>query len=100
MTSAGARARLHTFVTISGCRPQFAQFATHPTYHDRATPSDSYDLYNIILTMAPKKENSKKVAGNARKAEAAAKKSAVEDAKREAAEDEKWSKGSKNNSKK
>ena len=50
--------------------------------------------------MAPKKENSKKVAGNARKAEAAAKKSAVEDAKREAAEDEKWSKGSKNNSKK
>lgn len=50
--------------------------------------------------MAPKKENSKKVAGNARKADAAAKKSAVEDSKRDAVEDEKWNKGSKSNSKK
>lgn len=51
--------------------------------------------------MAGKKgENSKKVAGNARKAEAAAKKGAAEDAQREAAEDEKWAKGSKSNAKK
>ncbi|KAM0563257.1 hypothetical protein ACHAPJ_000975 [Fusarium lateritium] len=51
--------------------------------------------------MAGKKgENSKKVAGNARKAEAAAQKQAASDARQEAADDEKWSKGSKNNSKK
>ncbi|KAM0742490.1 hypothetical protein ACQRIT_002667 [Beauveria bassiana] len=51
--------------------------------------------------MAGKKgENAKKVAGNARKAEAAAKKGAAEDAHREHVEDEKWQKGSKNNSKK
>ncbi|KAF4472752.1 DUF1014 domain [Fusarium albosuccineum] len=51
--------------------------------------------------MAGKKgDNSKKAAGNARKAEAAAQKAAVEDARQEAAEDEKWQKGSKNNSKK
>ena len=51
--------------------------------------------------MAGKKgDNSKKVAGNARKAEAAAQKAAAEDAKKAAVEDEKWSKGSKNNSKK
>ena len=52
------------------------------------------------MTMAGKKENSKKVAGNARKAEAAAQKAAAEDAKKAAVEDEKWSKGAKNNSKK
>ncbi|OAA45736.1 DUF1014 domain protein [Beauveria brongniartii RCEF 3172] len=51
--------------------------------------------------MAGKKgENAKKVAGNARKADAAAKKGAAEDAHREHVEDEKWQKGSKNNSKK
>ncbi|KAF4345324.1 DUF1014 domain protein [Fusarium beomiforme] len=51
--------------------------------------------------MAGKKgENSKKVAGNARKAEAAAQKQAANDARQEAAEEEKWSKGAKNNSKK
>lgn len=51
--------------------------------------------------MAGKKgENSKKVAGNARKADAAAKKNAAEDAKRAAVEDADWQKGSKNNSKK
>ncbi|KAM0432736.1 hypothetical protein ACHAPT_004438 [Fusarium lateritium] len=50
--------------------------------------------------MAGKKENSKKVAGNARKAEAAAQKAAADDARREAAEDDKWQKGAKNNSKK
>lgn len=51
--------------------------------------------------MAGKKgENSKKVAGNARKAEAAAQKQAASDARQEAADEEKWSKGAKNNSKK
>ncbi|RBQ72953.1 hypothetical protein FVER14953_06105 [Fusarium verticillioides] len=51
--------------------------------------------------MAGKKgDNSKKVAGNARKAEAAAQKQAANDARQEAAEEEKWNKGAKNNSKK
>ncbi|KAF9776352.1 hypothetical protein IL306_005496 [Fusarium sp. DS 682] len=51
--------------------------------------------------MAGKKgENTKKVAGNARKAEAAAQKQAANDARQEAVEEEKWSKGAKNNSKK
>lgn len=51
--------------------------------------------------MAGKKtENTKKVAGNAKKAEAAAKKNAAEDARRQAVEDEQWQKGSKSNSKK
>ncbi|KAF5017494.1 hypothetical protein F66182_10569 [Fusarium sp. NRRL 66182] len=51
--------------------------------------------------MAGKKgENSKKVAGNARKAEAAAQKAAANDARQEAAEEEKWQKGAKSNSKK
>jgi septal ring factor EnvC (AmiA/AmiB activator) len=50
--------------------------------------------------MAGKKENTKKVAGNARKAEAAAQKSAAADKAAEAAEAENWSKGSKSNAKK
>jgi hypothetical protein len=50
--------------------------------------------------MAGKKENTKKVAGNARKAEAAAQKQAVEDARQQADEADKWSKGAKSNSKK
>ncbi|KAI5287651.1 hypothetical protein KEM54_005842 [Ascosphaera aggregata] len=50
--------------------------------------------------MAPKKENSKKAAGNARKAEEAARKQAVADQKKAAEEAEKWSKGAKNTSKK
>ncbi|KAM5348093.1 hypothetical protein ACJ41O_007917 [Fusarium nematophilum] len=51
--------------------------------------------------MAGKKgENSKKAAGNARKAEAAAQKAAADDARKEVAEEEKWQKGAKNNSKK
>lgn len=48
----------------------------------------------------PKTENTKKVAGNAKKAEAAAQKQAVADAASERAEDEKWSKGAKGTSKK
>ncbi|KAJ6444511.1 ubiquitin-conjugating enzyme [Purpureocillium lavendulum] len=51
--------------------------------------------------MAGKKgENSKKVAGNARKADAAAQKAAQAEAKQEAADAEKWQKGSKSNAKK
>lgn len=52
--------------------------------------------------MAGKKglENSKKAAGNARKAETAAKKSAAADAACETAEGEKWQQGAKNTSKK
>ncbi|KAK6220426.1 hypothetical protein QIS74_05928 [Colletotrichum tabaci] len=52
--------------------------------------------------MAGKKgaDNTKKVAGNARKAEAAAQKAAAEDAKKAAAEDAEWSKGAKGNAKK
>lgn len=52
--------------------------------------------------MAGKKgsDNSKKAAGQARKADAAASKAAVENSKKAAVEDEEWSKGSKNNAKK
>jgi hypothetical protein len=48
----------------------------------------------------PKSENTKKVAGNAKKAEAAAQKQAAADAAAERAESEKWDKGAKNNAKK
>ncbi|TGJ64008.1 hypothetical protein EYR41_010091 [Orbilia oligospora] len=48
----------------------------------------------------PKAENSKKVAGNARKAEAAAGKQAKADAVKSAKEDAEWAEGSKDNSKK
>ncbi|KXJ92248.1 hypothetical protein Micbo1qcDRAFT_162430 [Microdochium bolleyi] len=44
-------------------------------------------------------ENSKKAAGQARKAEAAAGKAAEENARKDAAEDSKWNKGSKDDSK-
>lgn len=51
--------------------------------------------------MAGKKgDNSKKVAGNARKAEAAAQKSAAEQSLQDNAEAEKWQKGAKSNAKK
>lgn len=52
--------------------------------------------------MAGKKgggENSKKAAGNARKAEAAAQKQAAKDRDTEVQESAKWSKGAKDNSK-
>ncbi|KAK6355518.1 hypothetical protein TWF696_004617 [Orbilia brochopaga] len=48
----------------------------------------------------PKAENSKKAAGNARKAEAAAVKQAKADAVKAAKEDAEWAEGSKDNSKK
>lgn len=51
--------------------------------------------------MAGKKgENSKKAAGNARKAEAAAHRSAAEEARLERAEADKWQQGAKSNAKK
>jgi len=53
--------------------------------------------------MAGKKavgENSKKAAGNAKKAEVAAQKEAAENSKKAALEDEEWGKGAKNNAKK
>lgn len=53
--------------------------------------------------MAGKKatgENSKKAAGNAKKAEVAAQKAAAENAKKAEAEDQEWGKGAKNNAKK
>lgn len=52
--------------------------------------------------MAGKKsaENSRKVAGNAKKAEVAAQKAAAEQAKKAAAEDADWQRGAKSNSKK
>ena len=52
--------------------------------------------------MAPRKgagENSKKAAGQARKAEAAASKQAAKDRQEEAMEAEKWQKGAKSNAK-
>ena len=51
--------------------------------------------------MAPKGkgENTKKAAGNAKKAEVAANKKAVEDQKKETAESEKWAQGGKDTSK-
>ncbi|KAI1377775.1 hypothetical protein F4677DRAFT_415465 [Hypoxylon crocopeplum] len=45
-------------------------------------------------------DNSKKAAGQARKAETAAKKAAVEDAKKAAADDAEWDKGAKSNARK
>lgn len=53
--------------------------------------------------MAGKKaagENTKKVSGNAKKAEAAAERAAAENAKKAVVEDEQWSKGAKSSSKK
>lgn len=51
--------------------------------------------------MAGKKgENTKKVVGNARKADAAAQKAAADDANREAAEADSWQKGSKSSARK
>jgi hypothetical protein len=62
-----------------------------------------YHLTSLDSTnMAGKKaapENSKKVAGNAKKAEAAAGKKAAEDQKKAAAESAEWKKGSKDDSK-
>ncbi len=62
-------------------------------------PLETYQAVN----MAGKKasgENSKKISGNAKKAEAAAQKAAVENAKKSAEEEHDWSKGAKSSAKK
>jgi hypothetical protein len=59
-----------------------------------------HPLSNTLDKMGPKKENTKKVAGNAKKAEAAASKQAAADARTEAAESSEWGKGAKDTSKK
>lgn len=53
-----------------------------------------------IMAGKTKGENTKKVAGNAKKAEAAATKAAVENAQKAQAEEQDWSKGAKSNAKK
>lgn len=58
----------------------------------------STSTHSNCATMA-KGENSKKAAGNAKKAEVAAQKQAGENAKKSKAEAEEWSKGSKDSSK-
>jgi len=80
---------LTTYLTVSA----YLQHRNPQVYQPRHTPA-------AVHTMAPKKENTKKVAGNARKAEAAAQKQAVADAKHAAEEDDKWSKGAKDTKKK
>lgn len=74
---------------------------SHPEYLPQLTPG-LYTRNLNIPTMAGKKgggENSKKAAGQARKAEAAAQKQAAKDRQAEEAEAEKWSKGSKSTAK-
>jgi hypothetical protein len=67
------------------------------------TSAISHKLDTSVSQMAGKKaagENTKKAAGNARKAEVAAQKAAAENQKKAAAEDEEWGKGAKSNAKK
>lgn len=83
---------LTTFLTVSAYLQQ--QSPRQIKYPRRTTATTTGQ------TMAPKKENPKKAAGNARKADAAAQKQAVVDAKHAAEEDDKWGKGAKDNKKK
>lgn len=66
----------------------------------RYSPTSALVRSNTPI-MAPKGkgENSKKAAGNAKKAEVAAQKQATQNAKQEAAESQKWQDGAKDNSK-
>jgi hypothetical protein len=57
-------------------------------------------LHHIIIMGGKKVENTKKVAGNAKKAEVAAQKAAAENSKKAVAEDEDWGKGAKSTAKK
>lgn len=61
--------------------------------------SPIYSTQHTKLPTMAKGENSKKAAGNAKKAEVAAQKQAVENAKKAKAEDQEWQKGAKDNSK-
>ncbi|EGX91181.1 DUF1014 domain protein [Cordyceps militaris CM01] len=85
-----------------GLHPQVTQLTQgHETRDSGLRSVLQHPQNNFYLEMAGKKgENTKKVAGNARKADAAAKKNAAADAQLEAVEEDSWQKGSKNNSKK
>lgn len=69
------------------------------SYITSRTPKVHYNNNFQNDRIMPKGENSKKAAGNAKKAEVAAQKQAVENAKKSKAEAEEWSKGSKDSSK-
>lgn len=73
-------------------------------FHLRSTSGVALGILDrFVLKMAGKKatgENTKKAAGNAKKAEVAAQKVAIENQKKAAAEDEEWSKGAKSSAKK
>ena len=56
-------------------------------------------LLHINLAMAPNGGNSKKTAGNARKAQAAVEKQAVKDQQKAALDDAKWQDGAKSSAK-
>ena len=74
--------------------------STHTHTHTH-TLSLSLSPSSTTVIMAGKKtENTKKAAGNAKKAEAAAAKAAVEQSKKDQAEAEDWGKGAKSNAKK
>ena len=62
-------------------------------------PSLPPSLATDVMAGPKRGDNSKKVAGNARKAEAAAQKAAAENAKKESAEAQKWQTGAKDSSK-
>ncbi|KAJ6256370.1 hypothetical protein Dda_8870 [Drechslerella dactyloides] len=75
---------------------QYLSTHLNPTEHHSCLVS----CQNATTMGKPKAENSKKAAGNARKAEAAAVKQAKVDAVKAAKEDADWAEGSKDNSKK
>lgn len=76
-------------------------YATSRPYVQILSNLITYHLPSPVAIMAGKKgENTKKVAGNQKKAEAAAQKQAVENQKKAAAEDEDWGRGAKSNAKK
>jgi len=80
-------------------------FPTLTNHSISSLPKVQYRTYvdSLVSKMAGKKaasENTKKAAGNAKKAEVAAQKAAIENQKKAAAEDEEWSKGAKSNAKK
>lgn len=77
--------------------------STNKPIHPQGTadhPKSTQSAAALLPDMAGKGENSKKAAGNARKAEQAAKKAAEENAKLAQAEAAEWSKGTKSNAKK
>lgn len=67
--------------------------------HCFVSPFLSLPLPHTQTPEMAKGENSKKAAGNAKKAEVAAQKQAVENQKKAKAEDQEWAKGAKDSSK-